>query len=881
MRSEPFWRLTYFPGLAQRLRLNDLKIERSTYESFNSLFLKEIPDGLAALSHFSLDRLASHVGVKPLVDLLAAVHFYIDQSPMSRPDSERLNRNDIEVMIRKPETWHSYSHKHFPLLPKAARYEDLGLSVRADNCIRELIKSEVISDVWELSQLTVHQLMKQPNFGLKSLATLLDGISALVLEPIANEMGLASQSLAIEKSTIRLDATQRRPLSKEQIRALLAEPTIWQLFRDNHFPQIPSATKLADLNLGTRTYNCLSELINGGVISRPSDIAELTIGRMMSKTNFGTRSLVDLLRSLDHLACYSVSDSDSGVKANAHILEPLSSNLTMAADRLSASRTARRVRANDPRMRKLIQELLYLANNSGNESPLSSTATLSEIARRLVVRVRDPVSPSEAVSLINKIRLRLFELIRMSLEEELQSSAAQHIAGRNFNLILLLMGWNGGAPTTLESVGQVYGLTRERVRQIQAKFLKKWQRTRTFLPSLERVLRFLANRVPMLADDVERELCKLGLTARQFRAESIIATAKWMGMPTLLGVDQSTGARLLLTRSDDSGWARLIEVHTRRTVSKYGVATFVEINAELADKIGSFADLKILTAIISAMPSYEALGQGWFWLREGSRNHMLTIIRKVFAVAPRIHLSEMRAAIANDPRGMGFAPPKEVVARFCQSAVDCAVDDDFLVIRKPHTPESVLSDNELMLFNIFCTHGPLLRREDIERLCVERGMNRTTLGIYLTRLAIVARFSPSIYGLRGAIFSPSDLERLSVRRQDRYSDHGWTENAQPWAAVELSPSAITSGVVQLPTNFRQQMRGRYVLKTEDGLAVGQLVVSDQATWGLGPLFRRRGGEPGDILLLTFDLRQREVTARFGDLTVLPEPGSLAEEVVGE
>ena len=60
---------------------------------------------------------------------------------------------------------------------------------------------------------------------------------------------------------------------------------------------------------------------------------------------------------------------------------------------------------------------------------------------------------------------------------------------------------------------------------------------------------------------------------------------------------------------------------------------------------------------------------------------------------------------------------------------------------------------------------------------------------------------------------------------------------------------------------------------------GQLVISDHATWGLGPLFRRRGGEPGDILLLTFDLRQSEVTARLGDLAVVPEPGSLAEEVI--
>jgi len=79
--------------------------------------------------------------------------------------------------------------------------------------------------------------------------------------------------------------------------------------------------------------------------------------------------------------------------------------------------------------------------------------------------------------------------------------------------------------------------------------------------------------------------------------------------------------------------------------------------------------------------------------------------------------------------------------------------------------------------------------------------------------------------------------------------------------------------------FRQQMGGRYVLRTEDGQSIGHLVVSDNATWGLSPLFRRRGGEPGDILLLTFDLQRHEVTARVGDSSVVPEPVTLMEEVI--
>src|ERR1035438_2817731 len=92
-----------------------------------SLCLREIPDGLAGLSHFSLGQLISEVpgfGVKPLVDLLAAVHFYIDDLPIRDQGTERLTRENVEAIIRTPSAWRIYSHKYFPILPITASQDD-------------------------------------------------------------------------------------------------------------------------------------------------------------------------------------------------------------------------------------------------------------------------------------------------------------------------------------------------------------------------------------------------------------------------------------------------------------------------------------------------------------------------------------------------------------------------------------------------------------------------------------------------------------------------------------------------------------------------------------------------------------------------------------
>jgi hypothetical protein len=230
---------------------------------------------------------------------------------------------------------------------------------------------------------------------------------------------------------------------------------------------------------------------------------------------------------------------------------------------------------------------------------------------------------------------------------------------------------------------------------------------------------------------------------------------------------------------------------------------------------------------------------------------------------------------------MGFAPPKEAVLRFCRTGLHCLTDDEEFVSSQGFIdPIDVLSEAELITVDVLRTHGPLVHRSEFERLCIQRGMNSSTFSLYLNRSAIVAKYATGIYGLRGIAFSPGDLEALIPHRRVRFADHGWTEDAQPWIAVELAPSTLSTGIIHVPAGVRDLIQGRYAIKTDDGQNIGNLVVSEQAGWGLAPLFRRRGGEPGDILSITFDVRQREVTARLGDATIIPESPTFAEEILG-
>ncbi len=63
--------------------------------------------------------------------------------------------------------------------------------------------------------------------------------------------------------------------------------------------------------------------------------------------------------------------------------------------------------------------------------------------------------------------------------------------------------------------------------------------------------------------------------------------------------------------------------------------------------------------------------------------------------------------------------------------------------------------------------------------------------------------------------------------------------------------------------MKSYIQGEFGLVSPDGQSVGRLVVKDTQARGLGPLIRRRGGEPGDVLEIVFDPKERIALVALG------------------
>lgn len=180
------------------------------------------------------------------------------------------------------------------------------------------------------------------------------------------------------------------------------------------------------------------------------------------------------------------------------------------------------------------------------------------------------------------------------------------------------------------------------------------------------------------------------------------------------------------------------------------------------------------------------------------------------------------------------------------------------------------STNEATIVDVLFRHGPIMRRDELEQRAVdERGLNRSSFYVCLGYSPILARYAPSVYGLRGAQVSAAQVDALIPprARTQVLQDHGWTDGGDLWVAYRVSAAGERSGVLTTPGALKGVVHGDFQLFAEDERPVGTLVV-EESMWGLSPFFRRFGVEEGDYLVIQISLRSRTATIYAGAADLL-------------
>jgi transcriptional regulator with XRE-family HTH domain len=349
---------------------------------------------------------------------------------------------------------------------------------------------------------------------------------------------------------------------------------------------------------------------------------------------------------------------------------------------------------------------------------------------------------------------------------------------RTANIFAMRYGVIGEEASTLQSIGDLFGLTRERVRQIIEKALERLHSHRIDSPVLDTLFNDILRHLPASVADIDRKF-------REQLGESLSVESLDRFSREILGkgyvqITERPGGmaypweRVVINPSShNEAKLRAIRDAAIEMIRSCGGAQINWVAGTASWQCGEVITPQDSIQGCRMIPGFSWLVEedGWFWFGEAmpSENRVLSLSKKMLAVAGRrldtgdIHqgLSRSRryAYDPNRPRPVMIEPPLKVVKAILSQVpwVKPVQSDDFLA--DPAIPvEDVLSDSELEIFNLMLSAGGVISRHDLSQ-SVSGDFSSMTLALNLDVSPIISRLDTGVYALRGRKLNLESIQR--------------------------------------------------------------------------------------------------------------------------
>lgn len=661
----------------------------------------------------------------------------------------------------------------------------------------------------------------------------------------------------------------------------------------------PLGLKSSDIAWGTRTKNCLSQQ---GLLVDEHKLVKVTFGDLFAMEGMGALSVLDFSATLegameayDNLVNYSTNRG--GTSKNSVKIE-IQEQLIFPSQMEASHKSANDSEINQPDFIGILEETVdkEWAEQVSEQDPRFASllppgqGTLQERTEKLLSGPDSLTNVSELAALafsIQKVEKYIAELKEQSLECSLLDflKLISRVDGDRLNVLAVRLGWAGEEPATLEECGKRIGVTRERIRQIQDRTIKRIPKHPVFMPKLDQALALLEQRAPITSREATRILHEEGVTEENFHPCGILDAATLLGRETTLRVCETRAGEMLINEPDAKVIQRVPRL-ARKLAGQSGVTSIFQV-AEVLREEGFEVDEIQIRRTLRGGSNFEFLSEDWFWATDvkDSRNRLCNITRKILSIASPQNVLGIRDGVRRQYRWRISShaqyktltvPPLLVLEAFYKKHPSFRVEDNMVYASETLDHRRELGDTDCVLVEVLrSSPSGLLDRDSFAEACVSRGMNEHTFNVYTSYSPILENVDLAIWKLRGVKVDPTAVEAIRIAnyvkpRQKRVLHYGWGEDGSLWIAVRV-PRMAGSMVIGCPGPIQRFLSGQeFTCLTKDGNHnCGTITVNDRgSSYGYGVFIRRHGIDENDVLLAEFDLNDQTVTLSIADEELL-------------
>ncbi len=586
------------------------------------------------------------------------------------------------------------------------------------------------------------------------------------------------------------------------------------------------------------------------------DFSQIPLSSLFKVKNLGPLGILEIFSVL-----YLFTDKNSYDNKNNDLV--FSKALSNLALELSKKDWATNVYINDPRIADDLELL-----DMGFEN-----LTLAEVAKKIESSAHQVETVQSKKYLLRSFILKNEQRLNFNLKQEVVEII--EFIETNFKyrqIVTARLGLDGEDPITLEEVGQKMGITRERVRQIEAKTIKKIKNyLPIWTPVLDKAIKIISKYSLIHENKLQMVLLKEKVVAERFSIKSIQKIAEVFSRNIRIEFDAETK---LVGSNELIQYVPKILGVIIRLIDHWGALNIDNVVLKL-EQDGIKVNSQHLVEILEINKDICWLDDDkkWFWIKtRNSRNRVLNSIEKIMSVAGEINLGDLRNGTGRSNRMHGVRLPSKILLSLCLSSGKYIELEGKRIggINLPDWGET-LTGVEKTLVEILFRNGFVMKREKLEEAAISSGINKSTFYVYLGYSPVIQRYAHGVYGLRGASINAAKVKSLIpqlIRKGKSIQDYGFTDSGNPWIGFKMSRSSTASGVLGSPSSFSRYIIGSYKLITETKEVVGTLVVKSNNMWGLSPFFRTWGVESGDYIVLEFKKSNDTVLVTAGDQELL-------------